>query len=337
MSGDIDRALAAAAALLQQLPRGRHETRLAREQFAPLKTSHADLMPQLVAHPVPASDAVDYDVLLTRAGAGTLSLTWRADDGVPWAPEHADHWASNFVLSIDAFSVSIQSALLYLNGIMSQRPRVMERLVSRTLFDIAIAEADIAVSDQEVEDAVDAFRSTQGLFTGAATQQWLDERQLSMDALREMVRDTAIARKFKDGLTRDRIAPYFSAHRAEFDRVRVLRVDNVATASAQQFAEAWRGTGVCPVLGGDAAFADCTARLDRWCAMDLAPEFAVAAVGEIVGPVEGEQDGTSSVGQVLSREAAVLDADTRARIHELLLDRWVAERRAAANVQWHWV
>ena len=333
----MDRALSAAAELLQRLPRGRHETRQARELFAGLKTSHPDLLPQLVAHPVPASDTVDYDVLLTRAGAGTLSLTWRADDGVPWAPEHADHWAANFVLSVDAFSVSIQSALLYLNGLMSQRPRVMERLVNRTLFDIAIAGEDIEVSDREVEAAVDAFRSTQGLFTGAATQQWLDERQLSMDALREMVRDTAIARKFKKGLTRDRIAPYFRAHRAEFDRVRVLRVENLPASSAQQFAEAWRATRVCPALGGSPAVADCTARLDTWCATDLAPEFAVAAVGEIVGPVEWERDGKFAVGQVLSREAAVLDANTQARIHELLLDEWVAERRAAATIQWHWV
>ena len=280
---------------------------------------------------------MDYDVLLTRAGAGTLSLTWRADDGVPWAPEHADHWAANFVLSVDGFSVSIQSALLYLNGLMNQRPRVMERLVSRTVFDIAIAGEDIEVSDQEVEDAVDAFRSTQGLFTGAATQQWLDERQLSMNALREMVRDTAIARKFKDGLTRDRIEPYFNAHRAEFDRIRVLRVESLPASSAQQFADAWRTTRVCPALGGSPAVVDCTARLDTWCATDLAPEFAVAAVGEIVGPVEGEQDGTSAVGEVRSREAAVLDADTHARIHALLLDLWVAERRAAATVQWHWV
>ena len=337
MSGGIDRALAAAAELLQRLPRGRHDTRRAREQFAPLKASHPDLLPQLVAHPVPASDSVDYDVLLTRAGAGTLSLTWRADDGVPWAPEHADHWAANFVLSVDGFSVSIQSALLYLNGLMNQRPRVMERLVSRTVFDIAIAGEDIEVSDQEVEDAVDAFRSTQGLFTGAATQQWLDERQLSMNALREMVRDTAIARKFKDGLTRDRIEPYFNAHRAEFDRIRVLRVESLPASSAQQFADAWRTTRVCPALGGSPAVVDCTARLDTWCATDLAPEFAVAAVGEIVGPVEGEQDGTSAVGEVRSREAAVLDADTHARIHALLLDLWVAERRAAATVQWHWV
>lgn len=336
MSADTDRALADAAALLQQLPRGRHETRLAREQFASLRTSHPDLMPQLVAHPVPASSTVDYDVLLTRAGAGTLSLTWRADDGVPWAPEHADHWAANFVLSVDAFSVSIQSALLYLNGVVAQRPRVMERLVNRALFDIAIAGEDIEVSDQDVEEAVEEFRRTQELHTGAATQQWLDERQLSMAALREMVRDSAVARKFKDGLTHGSIEPYFSAHRAEFDRVRVLSVENLPASSAQQFANAWRATQACPALVNPAV-ADCTARLDTWRAMDLGPEFAAAAVGEVVGPVEGELEGESSVGQVLAREAAVLDADTRARIHELLLDAWVTERRAAANIQWHWV
>ena len=82
---------------------------------------------------------------------------------------------------------------------------------------------------------------------------------------------------------------------------------------------------------------DCTARLDTRFARDLGPESASAAVGDVVGPVRGEREATCSVGHVLSRAAAVLDVDTQSRIHDLLLDRWLAERRSAATVQWHWV
>jgi len=40
--------------------------------------------------------------------------------------------------------------------------------------------------------------------------------------------------------------------------------------------------------------------------------------------------------KVLGIEAAVLDAATRAAIGERLFQEWLAERRAAADVEWLW-
>ena len=42
------------------------------------------------------------------------------------------------------------------------------------------------------------------------------------------------------------------------------------------------------------------------------------------------------VARVLAFRPAVADDATRAAIEQILFDEWLAERRARANVTWHW-
>src|SRR3954468_12534485 len=97
----VARALAEAIAVLRELPRHRHGERVARARFEQFKRSHPGLSCRLLAEAKPGSDDRDYDILLTIPDAGTVALSWHPDEGVPWTARYADHWAANFVLTVD--------------------------------------------------------------------------------------------------------------------------------------------------------------------------------------------------------------------------------------------
>ena len=328
--------LAEALAVLRALPRQRQETRDARARFERFKASHPDLPCRLLVASKPGSDEVDYDILLTIAEAGTVSLSWRPDLGVPWIAQYADHWAANFVLSVNDRSTTIQSALLYLSGRLRRRPDLMRDLVDRTLAYAAIEESPPKITEAELEAGVDAFRSGLGLFSGAATQQWLDDMQLTMEALEELVAQTLQLEAFKQAVVAARVRPHFEKHRRDFDRLTVMRLEGLTRLAARDVAEAWRRDGVCPVFNGAVASLRAPrGRLETLFAGDLPAALAGAPDGAVIGPeAEG---GAFWVGQVLGRSRARFDQATRDLIGTRLFEAWLAEQRAKASIQWHWV
>ncbi|WP_436760084.1 TIGR04500 family putative peptide maturation system protein [Streptosporangium sp. V21-05] len=72
----------------------------------------------------------------------------------------------------------------------------------------------------------------------------------------------------------------------------------------------------------------------RWEA-ELPEVLRGAEPGRVVGPVE-LPDGGFLTGAVLSRSPATGDAETLAAAGRAAFTGWLAERRAAATVEWHW-
>jgi putative peptide maturation system protein len=331
------RALAEAVTLLRELPRHRHAARAARSRFEQFKESYPGLPCRLLIDPKPGSDNVDFDILLTIQDAGSVALSWHPDDGVPWTALVADHWAANYVLTVNGASTSIQSALLYLSARLQRRPDLMRDLVDRSLIFAAIGDAPPEVDDAELEAAVDAFRTGQGLFSGAAMQRWLDDMQLTMETLEELVAQSLQLQKFKEAAVTAQVRPHFEAHRGDFDRLTVMRLDEMTRTSSRRVAEAWRRSKICPVFDRRRApLRVPSGRLDTLFACDLPAEFAGEPVGSVIGPVS-RSGGKFWVGQVLGMEAARFDDATRERIGSLLFEAWLADRRSKAAIRWHWV
>lgn len=69
-------------------------------------------------------------------------------------------------------------------------------------------------------------------------------------------------------------------------------------------------------------------------AHELPEPVRAARAGDVVGPLGHE--GLLSLAQVLGRREAVLDGATRAAVQEAVVGEWLARRRAAAAVEWHW-
>jgi putative peptide maturation system protein len=329
-------ALANAVTLLRDLPRHRHAERAARSRFEQFKAAHAGLPCRLLVHTKPGSENLDFDILLTIQDTGSVALSWHGDDGVPWTASVADHWAANYVVTVNGASTSIQSALLYLSARLRRRPDLMRDLVDRSLIFAAIGETPPEVADAELEAAVDAFRRGQGLFSGEAMQRWLDDMQLTMETLEQLVAQSIQLEKFKDATVAAQVRPYFAAHRRNFDRLTVVRLDGMTHAPAQRVAKAWRRSKVCPVFSDRGRFPDASSgRVDRLFACDLPAEFGGKPVGSVIGPVPSA--GKFSVGQIVRVEAARFDKVTSERIRSLLFESWLADRRSKAAIQWHWI
>lgn len=332
----LEKALLEAAALLRELPRQRHLVARARAQFARIRTDNPAAAPRLFADVRPGAETADYDILLTLPDSGTFSLSWHPDEGMPWTPHYADHWAANAVLTVNGRATTIQSALVYLNRILRNRPDMMKDLVDRAVTQLAVEAAPPAIDEEEIEEAVEGFRIANGLQAAAALRKWLEEMQLSMEALHELVGQSLRLRKFRQRLTADRVRPYYRAHRRDFDRVSVMRVESLPRVAARALADAWQRDGRCPFIANvHPALRQAAGVMEARFARDLPEQLALAPVGRVIGPVRA--NGHYWVAQVLWRRAARLDRLTRDQIEELLVAEWLAGEREKATIRWHWV
>jgi len=334
----LDEAIVAAVVLLRKLPAGRNLTGVTRKLFTRFNECYPDLRAKLITHVIPASDRVTYDLLLhlDHKAGGVISLGWNGDSGLPWIPQFADHWAANFVLSVNGMEMTIQSALLFLNSVLTDQPNLMEELIERSLLSEAISVEPMSLSEHEISRAVDNFRLNRGLGSAVETQRWLEETNLTMEALRSMVGHEELVRKFKQNLTRSSVLPYFRANRSNFESLGVLQVSGLTRPAAEKLARKWRQNRQFPfpelVTKSRHAWV-CNFRTLFRC--ELAGDFEGKLPMDIVGPFQ-TPDGFT-VAQILNQRPARLDAATRQRIQQELFGAWLKSRRSQATVRWHWM
>jgi len=323
--------------LLQELPHGREDVGHARKQFECFSAAYPGIRAELLVDQPPGSPKVDYDLLLEHPDGGTVALSWRPDNGTPWSVVYSDHWAANYLVTVNNQTVSIQEALLFLKLASGQYPDLMTEVVDQTLITQAIAENPPSVNQGELQAAADQFRSANHLDTADATHRWLNEMGLSMARFEELMRRWISRRKLEQRVTKDLIKPYFHAHRKTFDTVRFFRADTQHMAGAKRLVGRARKKGLLPVtqLLTGVEGRDLTGSLMSRYAFELPSDLANAPVGRVVGPVpEGRG---FWVAQVLQRQPARLDAQTRAVIRNQLFQECLSERRNQATVRWHWM
>lgn len=332
----FERALVDAVSLLKDLPRHRNSAEKARAQFRSFRTSHSGLRCDLLVDQPPGSNEADYDILLESPHGGTVAVSWRPDKGVPWTVQYSDHWAANYVLTVNGRHTSIQSALIYLRTILNRKPNLMTDLINRLLIQQAIDEAPLPVSNRETEKAVNDFRISNGLYKAAAMRQWLDEMSLTLEALGELVTYTVRTRKLKERVTTDKVRPYFRAHRSDFDILTIFRVQTPSRTAALALTKVARSSGLWTALQRKGSkLPTLNGRLLTQYARELPPAFASASQDEILGPEHSDEG--YWVGQLLQRREARFDDRIRAKIQQLLFEDWLAERRKQAMIRWHWV
>ena len=338
MENDWNSILKEAALLLRNLPTSDNHIPEVRQRIAHWKQQHPDLRADLAIDRPPGSDRAEYDLLLGDPNGGTLALSWRPDDGTPWSVCYADHWAANFVLSVDRRHVTVQQALQILRVAGEAYPDLLTELVDFQLVMKTAEEEGIAVSDDELQHAVDAFRARNNLYSAAAMRSQLEQLRLSWDMFEETVRTAALRRKVRDHVTSDGIESYFESHREMYDRVCVLQVRLTDAEPSQQLIAAARERGLLTATETLLKTKPCS-RLSS----TLATRYACALPssldstrpGEIVGPVcEGRE---YLVAEVLRREGAELDRETREVVREAIYREWLSEKRASAAIQWHWM
>jgi len=328
--------LSGAVALLRVLPRDRKSLDKARASFRLFRDSlngiHCDL---LADHP-PASDKVDYDILIGTPDGGTVVVSWQPDEGVPLTVQHADHWAANYVLTVNERHTSIQSALVYLNTFLHRRPHLMEELINGSLILQEIEASPPEVSEAEIKKAINDYRIGMGLSSAAATREWLAAMGLTAAGLRELVEPGLKARKLKERLTADQVRPWFRSHRSLFEMLTVFRVHTKSKALAAALARGARRSDLWTAVRTVASqLPKPEGRLTTMHACEFPESLAGASERAIAGP-ESEPGG-HWVGQLIKRAPARLDRATRMKIQDTLFRTWLAERRQQSSIRWHWM
>jgi putative peptide maturation system protein len=340
---ECDRVLSEAVALLRDLARRGDDPPTARSRVTEWRAGHPGLRADLLVHKPPGTHRAEYDLLLGLPGgeADTVALSWCPDRGEPWAISHADHWASNYLVTVNNTPTTIQEALVYLRSIQGNYPDLMNAILEHHLLSEGVRENPPSLSPQELQEGADRFRQAHGLFTEEATRRWLEEVRLSPAQFEQLITGNVQRRKFKQALVEERVKAHFEAHRAEFDTVRLFQADVPGCQAAERLAvvarargdlrsavEEWVSAAECPVgLSGMLRVA-VARQLPAWI-----PE---AGAGAVAGPIR--EGARWHLAQILGREpAAGLEGATRDAVADAVFHEWLAEQHARAVVRWHWM
>jgi putative peptide maturation system protein len=336
----VEEALLHAVSFLKSLPRTRGLEENAWARLAAFRAAHPDVAIDLVIDRPPGCPHIDFDLLL-RDLDGTIAVGWRPDGGIPWSVRYSEHWASNLVLSVNDFDVTIQDALLMLRLNEEDASDLMTRLVDHCLIAATILKDPPPVSDTELQDAADRFRSARGLHSSDATQRWLSDSGISMERFEALLKSSMQERKLEERITANRVPDYYSDHTDSLGTVAVFRLHSASKSSLIKLtADNKRGLT-------DAAWGSLTSEagtLLKVSALTGFPEIVLPSFvpgstalrpGAIIGPVKHRAE--YWCGQILQCFPPQLNQATYAFIQQRLFASWLQEQREAAKIRWHWI
>jgi putative peptide maturation system protein len=319
--------------------------REARNRLQPLRSRHPDLQLDLLAEEQTFDQSVHYDALIQRAGEGTISLSYCPERALPWPLRGVHRWNEGDLLRINGNVLPVDAAMACLDFIWDEAS-IIERLVNMALIQVELEREPIELSDTELQEAMDRFRSAKKLFKADDTVRWLERHGMSQEKLEQYVAESAIVPKLRDRIEDGRSDEYFSQHAKDFDAARIARLDvanereahelaKQIRAGEQEFFAAAERCYFDAVEQGKTASAALFGVIERREAADtLREQLFAAAPGQLVGPVLVE------TGYALFRVQSIvpgqLDDRTRAAIKKILFEDWLADRRQAAQIEWCW-
>lgn len=292
----------------------------------------------LLVSRAPAAGTVEYDLLMTLEGGATIALNLCTDGQLPWAVSFADHWAANFVVTINKEHVTIQQVLREIAVTQTEFPNMMTQIVDHVLEAQAVLSTEGEISPGDLQREVDDFRRSRGLLTEADTLSWLHAHAMTKSELGQLVASAAAARRLRARISDPGVESEFAAHPDRYQRITasVARVDSEEVA--KDLARAAREVGVLAatervLATGETALVQATVTTSF--ASQLHSSIRAADVDEVVGPFA--DSGEWVVGQVLRRTLAVLDGETAELIRGIVFESWLAARREESDITWHWV
>jgi putative peptide maturation system protein len=206
---------------------------------------------------------------------------------------------------------------------------IMERLIDACLIREELQRFPIDLSDADVQMAVDGLRRTNKLFTVEDTERWMQQRGLTQEQLEELASDNFTVLKLRERLASGRVEHYFEAHRADFDTAHVARIECPDAPSAQLLHR--------QIVAGETDLFEAAQQQFLRSPKQAPSLFATLRRRDLAGASSGDLVCVGSVvTRVLSVTPAALNAETKAAIEEILFGEWLAERRRAASITWHW-
>ncbi len=204
----------------------------------------------------------------------------------------------------------------------------------------AIAEAGLAVREEELQKGADDFRTAMGLQKVADTETWLKQRDWTLEDFEEVVERRLLKNKLVEQITQGKIENYFLQHRHEFDQAEIahLVVDEEALASellSQLEEEEENFATLVSRFSTDESTKQSGGLLGVFGRSQLVSAIREAVFqgeeGQVVGPVQ------TAKGYHLVRidrfHRGELTPEVRANIREKLFDDWLREQLQSQTVE----
>jgi peptidyl-prolyl cis-trans isomerase C len=206
----------------------------------------------------------------------------------------------------------------------------------------AAREANLAVTEADLQCAADAFRRRHGLATADSVHAWLTHQALTKADFEAALERDLLVERFKDRLAAEQSAAHLDAHRDRFARAKLRQLVVASDGLAHELLHQARDDG--------ADFADLARRhslarsreqggdLGVVCRATLAEQVATAvfaADGEFAGPLLAE--GGYHLYQVRERLPAELDEPTAAIVRQELFTDWLRQRLASVSLRLDWL
>jgi putative peptide maturation system protein len=340
MSRDrIDDVVGEAIALLVRFRAERVPAEIAWEAIVGMRARHPGQAIDLIWERDSYVDRIHYDVLIGGAD-GTLSISYCADEDVPWPARGLQRVTEALVLRVNDEPVMIGQVVTSLDYAWHQL-HIGRHLIDMSLIDQEIRDRKIQASDEALEAALTAFRIRRRLFSGIAVERWMAEHGVSEVKLEHHLRQDVARDELRRQVIGDACAAHFAEHRASFDRVQVAKIFVADREAAEALRRELHGDperflAVAQqqfLQGGNPGDLFATLRRGEIDAEQAALLFATEA-GQVAA-VLASGDGFEVV-KVLRRIPAELDGETGKLIGDRLFNEWLGERRARARVEWYW-
>ncbi|MEV0585344.1 TIGR04500 family putative peptide maturation system protein [Nonomuraea sp. NPDC050310] len=271
-----------------------------------LRERHPEARFRLLWQREESDGSLHYDLLIKQDGAGTVSLSWCPDRALPWPLRGVHRAGEHLLLRVDGVDVRVADAVASLDFLWDEA-RLTDRIISAALLRAEVEQSRLELTDEELQEAVDAFRRARGLLTAASTQDWMDRRGLTQSELEGLVAGEVAIARIRERVTEGKVDAYFEAHRAEFAIARIARLELPHPA------------------------ADLADETDLYTLAEHTPGARLT-----IEDVPASQAFASPLVKVISIHEAVLDAATRRRVERRIFDEWLAARRAEVKIEWFW-
>jgi putative peptide maturation system protein len=332
---------------LRALARDQIQPDEAERRFQTLAAAHGGARVTLCFEREAHGNAFHYDAVLDEP-EGATTLRHAADRGLPFVLRGAERLTDRDLVRVDAQVLKVRDAIALLDFVWGERP-LIERILDVCVIEAELERAPVQLEDAAVQAAMDGLRAARGLHSAAATERWLAERGMTHEAFERHACDQAAILAL-----RERVAAAAGGVEARFAERAASGAYDVATIARLVVADDARGRAFVEEVA--AAGLDFLAATAAWAERfgDPAPAPAGARAPRLVERVTRAalpgvfDSGTGGALRILrsgsafhivhvfATRTAILDAATRDLVAEELFAGWLAERRAAASIEWNW-
>ena len=218
MTDSLTPAVCAALEYLRDLNRDGVRPDEARNRMRGLRVQHPHTRIDLLWEEEACDRSVHYDTLVQKDGEGTVSLSFCRERTLPWPLRGVQRWSEMDLVRVNATVLKVDQAVALLDFIWDDAP-MLKRLVDAGLIREAIDQDAIPPSDEELQQALDAFRRLHGLYKAADMHRWMEQRGLTQEKLETHLAELAEIAALRERVTAGKVGGYFEAHRSEFDVV----------------------------------------------------------------------------------------------------------------------